>query len=130
MAANDNHVNEQKGEGVSAPPSCMQGVTCRCPKCGQGSIYEGMLRLRAKCLACGFDLGAADPGDGPAFLVITLMGFLVTGLAVWVELAYAPSLWWHSVWLPFTLLGSVYLLRVSKSLLLHYQYRLNIGFRD
>lgn len=30
-----------------------RGVTCRCPKCGQGSLYETFLQVRKTCLGCG-----------------------------------------------------------------------------
>ncbi|MBT9581962.1 DUF983 domain-containing protein [bacterium] len=30
-----------------------RGATCRCPKCGQGALYETFLRVRKTCPACG-----------------------------------------------------------------------------
>ena len=65
-----------------------------------------------------------EKGDGPAFLVIVVLGFLVTGLAAWLELAYAPPVWIHlAVWPAVTIGGSVYGLRLAKAWMLHMQYR-------
>jgi uncharacterized protein (DUF983 family) len=30
-----------------------RGMTCRCPKCGQGSLYETFLQVRKTCPGCG-----------------------------------------------------------------------------
>lgn len=104
------------------------GLRQVCPRCGEASLYAGLLTVRETCAACGLDLSARDPGDGPAFFVITLLGFLVVGLAIWVELAFAPPFWLHAVlWTPFTLAGSVYLLRLAKALLISYHYAKRIG---
>jgi len=104
------------------------GVTQRCPECGLGKIFVGLLTVQPQCPHCGFDLQKADPGDGPAFLVITFLGFLITGLAVWVELAIEPEFWIHAmIWIPLTLGLTPYLLRLTKSLLISYQYYYKIG---
>ena len=100
------------------------GLRQRCPACGVGKLFEGLLTVRASCAECGLDLRAQDSGDGPAFFVITLLGALITGLAAWVELAFSPPLWVHiALWLPLVTLGTVYLLRISKALLIAWQYR-------
>lgn len=46
------------------------GIKGRCPRCGEGALFEGFLRLRTACPHCGLDYGFADPADGPAFFVI------------------------------------------------------------
>jgi uncharacterized protein (DUF983 family) len=41
----------------SAPPSIgttlLRGIRLRCPRCGGDALFEGMLRLRKGCGACG-----------------------------------------------------------------------------
>lgn len=86
-----------------------------------------MLRLVPACSACGLSLKEHDTGDGPAFFAITLVGFIVTGLAGWVEYAWQPPYWLHGVlWLPLTLILCILVLRYAKSLLVAsaYQHRL------
>lgn len=106
------------------------GLRQRCPRCGKGALYRGLLTVREACSDCELDLSARDPGDGPAFLVITLLGFAVVILAVIVDFTWEPPLWVHAaLWLPLTLGGSIYLLRLAKALLISYQYRHRIGFK-
>ncbi len=46
------------------------GTRGRCPRCGEGALFDGFLKLRSECDRCGLDYGFADPADGPAFFVI------------------------------------------------------------
>ena len=99
------------------------GLRGRCPRCGTGPIFEGYLKLRQACPVCKLDLGFADAGDGPAVFVILLVGFLVCGLALWVEVVHAPPLWFHLVlWLPLTAILSLLALRGLKGVLINAQY--------
>lgn len=96
----------------------------RCPACSKGDIYAGLLKLATRCPACHLDLSAEDVGDGPAFFAITIAGFVVTIIAALVEYLYAPSYWLHLVlWVPFTLITCIWLLRISKTYLIHLQYQ-------
>ncbi len=96
----------------------------RCPRCGQGPLFKGLLTLRDKCPSCGLDYSAIDTGDGPAVFVILILGAIVTGGALWLELKYEPPMWVHLIiWLPIILIGSIYMLRRIKTALIHQQYR-------
>ena len=78
-------------------------IAGKCPRCGEGKLFDGFLQLAKTCDTCGLDYGFADSGDGPAVLVTLLAGFLVVGLALWVEVAYEPPFWVHLViFLPLT----------------------------
>lgn len=81
-----------------------------------------------RCSACGLDLKAADSGDGPAVFVIFLVGPVVVGLALWVEVVFSPPYWVHMVlWGPAILAGSLALLRPFKATLIALQYRHRAG---
>lgn len=96
----------------------------RCPQCGQGKLFDGYLKLAPACSACGLDYAFIDAGDGPAVFVILLIGFVVVGLALFVEVSYSPPLWVHLlVWLPLTLALCLPLLRILKGLMIGLQYR-------
>ena len=100
------------------------GVTCRCPRCGKGKLFQGFLTLLPACEACGLDYAFIDAGDGPAVFVILLAGFIVVGCALVVEFKYAPPFWLHAVlWLPLILLTTLLPLRSMKGLLIAMQYR-------
>lgn len=100
------------------------GFKCRCPHCGKGKLYDGLLQVVDECPECGFYLKEHDAADGPAYIAMSLIGTLVIGFAILLELAVRPPLWVHMVlWLPITLGGAVYVLRISKSMLISLQYK-------
>lgn len=102
------------------------GLACACPRCGQGKLFDGLLKVRPVCRNCGLDYSFADSGDGPAVFVILIIGFVVVGMALWIEVSYNPPLWLHFIlWIPLAIGLSLWLLRVLKALLIALQYRNN-----
>jgi uncharacterized protein (DUF983 family) len=100
------------------------GLGGRCPRCGQGKLFEGFLEIAPKCEVCGLDLKFADAGDGPAVFVTLIAGFVVLGLALWTELKYEPPMWVHlAIFLPLTAIVCVGMLRPLKGILVALQYR-------
>jgi uncharacterized protein (DUF983 family) len=121
-------VNAGGTAGVSRayPPvsPLVAALACRCPRCGKGKIYQGMLTVAPSCTVCGLEISAHDAGDGPAVFVTLILGALVVGLAILVEIAFAPPIWVHVVlWGPTILGGAVLLLRPLKAGLIALQYR-------
>lgn len=99
-------------------------LRCRCPRCGEGKLFNGLLTVTPRCVVCGLDLAAQDSGDGPAVFVILILGALVVVLAAVVEIAFAPPLWVHMVlWTPLTIGGAIAMLRPLKAWLIAMQYR-------
>lgn len=100
------------------------GLACRCPRCGRGKLFAGLLAVAPRCAECGLDLARHDSGDGPAVFVIFILGFVFVGLALFVEARFAPPLWVHVLlWVPGILVGSLLLLRPFKATLIALQYR-------
>ena len=100
------------------------GLGCKCPRCGRGRLFAGFLTVAEKCETCGLALAKHDSGDGPAVFVILILGFVVVGLALWVELRYEPPFWVHAViWVPFIVIGALLMLRPFKATLIALQYR-------
>jgi len=105
------------------PSPLVAGLTCRCPRCGKGALFDGFLTVRRQCDRCGLDFSFADSGDGPAVFVILFAGFVVVGLALVVEFLYQPPFWVHAaLWLPLILLVTLWPLRAIKGLLIALQY--------
>ncbi|MGC2204142.1 MAG: DUF983 domain-containing protein [Stellaceae bacterium] len=97
---------------------------CRCPRCGRGRLFTGLLNVRPACEVCGLDLSAQDAGDGPAVFVIFFLGLIIVGLAAFVEIRFSPPLWVHLVlWTPLILIGAIAMLRPLKAGLIALQYR-------
>ena len=100
------------------------GLAGRCPRCGEGRLFAGVLRLAPSCTECGLDFTPFDSADGPAFFVMSIVGFVTVGLALWVEVAFSPPIWVHLVlWVPLMALMTMPLLRLSKGLLIGLQFR-------
>ena len=108
---------------VSLSQSALRGLACRCPRCGEGRLYAGFLKLRPACAACGLDYAFIDAGDGPAIFIIMIAGFIVVGSALVVEIKYQPPFWVHAaLWGPLILATTLLPLRAMKSLLIALQY--------
>jgi uncharacterized protein (DUF983 family) len=112
--------------GAGDPPvsALVAGLLCRCPRCGKGKLYNGLLTVAPRCAACGLDLATEDAGDGATAFVVLILGAIVVGLAILVEIDFAPPLWVQLVlWTPVIIGGSIALLRVVKAWLIAMQYR-------
>lgn len=99
------------------------GLKGRCPRCGEGRLFSGFLAVGKGCSNCGLDYSFADSGDGPAVFVILVIGFIVVGLALWMEVSYGPPLWLHFIlWIPLAVALCLVALRLFKGVLLTQQY--------
>ena len=99
------------------------GLSCRCPRCGNGKLFTGFLTLRPRCEVCGLDYGFADSGDGPAVFIMFLAGAIVVGAALVTEILFQPPYWVHAaLWLPLILLVTLGPLRPMKGLMIALQH--------
>jgi uncharacterized protein (DUF983 family) len=101
------------------------GLSCRCPRCGQGALFVGHFSLDVlpACAVCGLEYRFIDSGDGPAVFAIMILGFLILGLALIVEFRLSPPFWVHILlWVPITLFVALGLLRPMKAILIALQY--------
>jgi uncharacterized protein (DUF983 family) len=114
-------------------PLLRGALSAACPACGKpGCLFSGLFTVTKQCHACQFDLSTHDAGDGPVFFAMSISGIVVTVLAVWIELAFSPSMWVHIiVWPVIIIVFSVGVLRIATAMLIYLQYRHNIaGFRN
>ena len=102
-------------------------LACRCPRCGEGPIFAGLLTVRGACSACGLDLSAEDAGDGPAVFLVFFLGAVAVGIAGWLEIEFDPPMWvLLAVLTPIILGGAIGLLRPLKAFMIALQYRHNL----
>ncbi len=76
-----------------SPEPIISGLRCGCPRCGEGKLFRGFLKLAPACDKCGLSYAFADPADGPAFFVMSGVGIVVIAIFAWVEIAYRPPVW-------------------------------------
>lgn len=118
-------MNEDKALYPPVDP-VMTGLRGHCPRCGQGKLFDGYLKIKPRCSACGLDYSFADSGDGPVVFVLLIVGFIVTGAALWAEVNFGLPLWLHFIiWIPLALILGLALTRMLKGVLVALQYRNN-----
>jgi uncharacterized protein (DUF983 family) len=106
-----------------AHSSMETGLRCRCPRCGEGKLYQGFLKMAPSCDRCGLDYGFAEPADGPAFFVMSGVGVLVIAVWAWAAVALQPPLWLQfATVFPALILGCLGALRPVKAWLVAEQY--------
>ena len=116
--------SKQNPESYGDVNPTMAGLRGKCPRCGEGALFEGYLNLAKKCNNCDLDNDFIDSADGPAVLVILVAGFIVVLMALLVELYYMPPYWVHAIlWLPLGILIPLGMLRPLKGLFVGMQYR-------
>ena len=100
------------------------GLNGRCPRCGDGKLYQSLLKPVSRCAMCGLDMSFAEEGDGPAVLVILLLGGIIAGLALSLEYLVHPPIWIHIIlWLPVTVFLSIFSLKAMKGIMIAAQYK-------
>jgi uncharacterized protein (DUF983 family) len=101
----------------------LTGIRGRCPRCQQGHLFGGFLKLAPQCEVCGLDYSYADPADGPAFFAMTIAAVPALAFGVWFQTRFELPLWAHLfTTVPLILLCCVALLRPLKGWLVCSQY--------
>ncbi len=99
-------------------------LLCRCPRCGIGKLYQGVLTVRDRCEFCDLNLAAADTGDGAAAFIILFESAILVALAFWVEFRFNPPLWVHAVlWPALAIPATIAMMRPLKAFLIAQQFR-------
>ncbi|WP_445190849.1 DUF983 domain-containing protein [Sphingomonas sp. Tas61C01] len=113
-----------RGERDRRPTIVQAGLKGLCPRCGEPTLFAGMLRFADRCSACGLDISSFNVGDGPAAFLTLILGTIVVIMAITVELMFSPPLWLHMlIWIPVTLAGTIGTLRLTKGALLAAEFR-------
>ncbi|WP_290976093.1 DUF983 domain-containing protein [Ferrovibrio sp.] len=114
-------------EGLQVPRdtqlSLWRGWRGRCPECGQGRIFGGFLKVQESCPQCGLRLDGHRADDAPPYFTILLVGHIIVPLMLLLEQKAQPPEWLHMVlWLPLTLILSLWLLPKFKGALIGLQF--------
>lgn len=96
----------------------------RCPKCGEGDLFNGFLVVAPTCNKCGLDLTKSDPGDGPAVFVIFVVGFVAVTIAFVLQMTFHMPVWLIMIIVTILVFGlSLWLLRLFKAALVILQFK-------
>lgn len=104
-------------------PPHTTGPYGRCPRCGQGHIFQGFLKVRSECEVCALSYDYADPADGPAVFVQLFTCVPAVIFTLLLEIISSPPLWVHMVTsLPLLLMTTILPLRPLKGWLVASQF--------
>jgi len=99
-------------------------LTCKCPQCGRGHLFVGLLEMAVDCGECHLQFNSEQLGDGATAFIVLILGVVLVGAAILLETMFSPALWVHlCLWTPTSILGSIALLRPFKALMLGLHYR-------
>ena len=105
------------------PNPYLAGAAGRCPRCGEGFLFDGFLKVAPACESCGATFAQSDSGDGPAVFIILIAGFLLAFGALFHMIAFNPPIWvLLVVWMPLTVVVCLGLLRPMKGLMIAVQF--------
>lgn len=101
------------------------GFRGKCPKCGEGKLFSGFLKIVPACAHCGEEMRHHRADDLPAYLVVVIVGHVILGAFMGVEANSTLSTWQHlAIWAPLTVAMSLALLRPVKGAVVGLQWAL------
>ena len=99
------------------------GLKGKCPRCGQGQLFTGMLKIKRVCTNCQLDFSTFDVGDGAVVFVVMFANIIVLGGALALENAFSPPIWLHILIWPIVIIAlCIWLTRLIKGVLLAHHY--------
>lgn len=106
-------------------PALWSGALSRCPACGSGKMFARYLKVVDQCGACDEALHHHRADDAPPYFTISIVGHVIVGLMLLVEMTFRPELWVHWIlWIPLTVILSLLLLPPVKGALVALQWAL------
>ncbi len=110
--------------------SMLRGVRQKCPACGQGALYRAYLKIADTCPVCGEELFHQRADDAPPYFTMVIVAHVVVGGVLVLEQAMHPPTWVQlAIWLPLTVILSLWLLPHVKGTLVGLQWALRMhGF--
>ena len=95
-----------------------------CPRCGARTLFAGPIKFADRCASCALDFTQFNVGDGPAAFLTLIIGAIIAGSAITVELGFSPPFWVHVLLWPAITLGLILgSLRAAKGVMLTLEYR-------
>ncbi|WP_363350721.1 DUF983 domain-containing protein [Methylocystis echinoides] len=100
---------------ASAPLTLWRGASMKCPRCGEGRIFQGYLKRRDRCAHCGETFEGLDADDGPAWLTIGLVAHIVVPLLIVLERGELMPYWQEAaILVVVTIVATLLFLPISK----------------
>ncbi len=111
-------------------PAVSLGLRMRCPACGESPLFGKYLKVMHTCASCGEELHHQRADDAPPYFTMSIVAHIVIAGVLILERLHAPPTWVHlTIWLPLTVLLSLWILPRVKGGLVGLQWALRMhGF--
>jgi len=73
------------------------GAKLRCPNCGRGHLFRSYLKVADECDVCGEELFHHRADDMPPYIAIVIVGHIIVGLMLELELHATVEPWMYMV---------------------------------
>ena len=95
----------------------------RCPRCKNGNVFSGLIKLKDYCSSCNIKLNSDKIGDGASWITTSFVCFVIIPILFFFEINIGINVKIYVfVVFPFLVLLSIILLRISRYLLLKKYY--------
>ena len=95
----------------------------RCPRCKNGNVFSGLIKLKDYCSCCNIKLNSDKIGDGASWITTSFVCFVLIPILFFFEINIGISVnIYIFVVFPLLVLLSIILLRISRYLLLKKYY--------
>ncbi len=88
----------------------LRGAAGKCPRCGEGKLFSGYLKVTDECPVCHLNLSRHRADDAPPYITIVLVGHILVGLMLHLQIV------WHIP--PYAYLATLVPLAIILPLLL------------
>jgi len=107
-----------------------RGALCKCPNCGEGSLFRAYLKVRNECPACGQELFHHRADDLPPYVAIFIVGHLLVAIMLHMEMTWHVSPLTHlSIMVPLAIVLPLAMLPSIKGAIVGLQWALRMhGF--
>jgi uncharacterized protein (DUF983 family) len=118
-------IEDTKRSPRNVMQAMLRGFSQRCPNCGKGILFWKYLKVQDVCPNCGEELHHNRTDDAPPYFTMLVVGHFVVGGVLSLERTFSPPTWVQlAIWLPLTLLASLWLLPRVKGSLIGLQWAL------
>ena len=95
----------------------------RCPRCKNGNVFSGLIKLKDNCSSCNIKLNSDKIGDGASWFTTSFVCFVLIPILFFFEINIGISIKIYVfVVFPFLVLLSIIILRIARYLLLKKYY--------
>ena len=109
-------------------PALFRGWRRKCPRCGQGRLLKGYLKVADTCPVCKLNYSHHRADDGPVYLTILLVGHLMAPLLHFTFVQWRPDpLVLFTIFAVGCVALSLYLLPRLKGAIVGFQWARGMG---